>query len=227
MSRLARYAPAVGLCFSLAAHAALLLLSVASPQAPAIPSVRVRVEIRPPLPTPSPPPAPEVPPPPTKPRQLLPGAPKPLDTPDLAPNPFPVVKPVLVPGLTSTSFSSTGAFAVPSGSGVSIPAPAPGPAAGPGAGGGVNEPARVRSKPAMEVPEAARTARIEGSWTVLVDVDAEGHPTRVRVSAPIGWGIDDACVEAWMRSRWRAAQSGGVPVASTANPVRCTVREKR
>ena len=79
----------------------------------------------------------------------------------------------------------------------------------------------------MDVPEAARTARIEGSWTILVDVDAEGHPTLARAVTPIGSGLDQACVEAWMRSRWRAARSGGVPVASEGNPVRCTVREQR
>ncbi len=116
---------------------------------------------------------------------------------------------------------------MPVGGGGGAPATAPSGSGSGGDGGGPDEPARVRSKPVLDVPEAARVARVEGSWTILVDVDAEGRPVRARAAAPIGWGLDEACAEAWMRSRWRAARSGGVPVASSGNPVRCTVREQK
>lgn len=228
MSPIARLAPTVGVCVSLATHAALLLLSVSSPPPPPAPPVRVRVELRPPVPPPPPMPPPETPAvPPASPRLPRRHAPEPSAVPEITRSPAPVRAPVLVPGLSATSSSPTGSFAVPAGGGVEVPAaasPAPG---GPGGGGGLDEPARVRSKPVLDVPDAARTARIEGSWTILVDVDADGHPVRARVASPIGWGLDEACAEAWMRSRWRSARSGGAPVASSGNPVRCTVKEQR
>lgn len=224
MSRSSKLAVAAGVGVSLGVHALVLLLAVAPPSSPQRPRERVQVQVVRPAPPPPLPPKPVEPP---REKAHLSRRPVAEPTPATPPPLAATAAPTVIAGLSATSFSATGAVSAPVGGGVAAPVAGPASPDGGGPGGGVDEPARVRSKPTLVVPDAARAARVEGSWTILVDVDAAGRPRRARPAEAIGWGLDDACVEAWMRSTWRAARAGGVPVASADNPVRCTVKETR
>ncbi|GDX78422.1 TonB-dependent receptor [Deltaproteobacteria bacterium] len=64
-------------------------------------------------------------------------------------------------------------------------------------------------------PEAAQAARIEGTVTLVLEIDATGAVTRVDVAVPAGNGFDEAAVEAAKQFKFSPAEdaSGPVPVA--------------
>lgn len=89
----------------------------------------------------------------------------------------------------------------------------------------VTEPPKLRGgAPAIRVPKAAIEAGIEGSWTVYVSIDASGQTVAAELTEPIGYGIDEACANAWKRSRWKAGRKNEIPVAVNRIPMRCTIR---
>jgi hypothetical protein len=74
------------------------------------------------------------------------------------------------------------------------------------------------------VPKAAIEAGIEGSWTVYVSIDASGQTIAAELTEPIGYGIDEACTNAWKRSRWKAGLKNEIPIAVNRIPMKCTIR---
>jgi TonB family protein len=82
---------------------------------------------------------------------------------------------------------------------------------------------KIRSKPPMVVPEAARLARIEGVIEVLVDLDEEGSVLSVRVLSGLGAAIDEACVQAWKQASFKPAMQGDRAVGVRNAPYRCRV----
>lgn len=80
--------------------------------------------------------------------------------------------------------------------------------------------------PNMDVPEAARKAGLNGQVVkVLLDIDPKGKVTRVQITQGLGYGVDEACVDAWRKSRWKPAEQDGVPVAVIGVPESCLVNE--
>ncbi len=77
--------------------------------------------------------------------------------------------------------------------------------------------------PQVVVPQEAIDAEIEGSWTIRLDISAEGVVVRARMKSRVGYGIDEACVAAWTQTRWRPARKNGNPVAVLNVPKKCTL----
>jgi protein TonB len=89
----------------------------------------------------------------------------------------------------------------------------------------VTDPPKLRgAAPAIRVPKAAIEAGIEGSWTVYVSIDASGQTIAAELTEPIGYGIDEACTNAWKRSRWKAGLKNEIPIAVNRIPMKCTIR---
>ena len=64
-------------------------------------------------------------------------------------------------------------------------------------------------------PPEAQAAHVEGTVTLVLEIDAAGVVTRVEVAVPAGHGFDEAAVEAAGRFRFAPAEdaTGPVPVA--------------
>lgn len=84
------------------------------------------------------------------------------------------------------------------------------------AGGSAAQPDYLRNPPPV-YPEASREKREQGTVLVRVLVSPRGTPQAVALDRSSGFGsLDRAALEAVRRWRFRAATSGGVPVASYA-----------
>lgn len=72
--------------------------------------------------------------------------------------------------------------------------------------------------PEVEVPLEAREARVSGTVKVVVQVESDGSVIRVRrmSGAPLGHGLDEACVAAWGRVPFSAARRDGQAVPSAS-----------
>ncbi|WP_263409454.1 energy transducer TonB [Terriglobus tenax] len=98
-----------------------------------------------------------------------------------------------------------------------------GPGVGPGENGNIGGHLRhvgnsvlapvVIYDPAPEFSEEARRNKFQGQVTVVLVVDAQGHPQRVRVPRPVGMGLDEKAMEAVNRYRFKPATENGIPVA--------------
>jgi protein TonB len=75
-------------------------------------------------------------------------------------------------------------------------------------------------------PEAARVAKLQGVVRLMINVDASGHVTSVRVTQSSGFAILDERARSTVAERWvfKAATSSGVPVPSeVVVPIRFTL----
>lgn len=91
----------------------------------------------------------------------------------------------------------------------------------------VTNPPKPVSKPAaVDVPDEARKAGVEGVVEVKLDIGPEGNVLRVLVVKDLGHGTGDACAAAWRKSRWKPAMEGGVPIAVLGYPQICTIRRE-
>lgn len=79
-------------------------------------------------------------------------------------------------------------------------------------GGGVSAPAVLHSVE-PEFTEQARQANFQGTVQLQLIVDAQGNPQNVRVTRPLGKGLDEKAVEAVRQYRFRPAMYQGHPVA--------------
>jgi len=62
-------------------------------------------------------------------------------------------------------------------------------------------------------PEEARKNKIEGKVMVQFIINADGTPSDFKVVKGIGYGCDEAAVEAFKKMpKWKPAQIGGQPV---------------
>jgi periplasmic protein TonB len=79
-------------------------------------------------------------------------------------------------------------------------------------GGGVSAP-RVVYQVDPEFSEEARKAKYQGTCTLMLIVDSNGHPTNIRVANSLGMGLDEKAIEAAKKWRFEPAQKDGRPVA--------------
>jgi TonB family protein len=100
--------------------------------------------------------------------------------------------------------------------------PGKGPGVGPGfdggsggeayrPGGGVIAPIAT-FKPEPEYSEEARKAKWSGTVSLQIIVDATGAPKDIRVTKPLGMGLDQKAVEAVMKWRFKPGTKDGKPV---------------
>ena len=78
--------------------------------------------------------------------------------------------------------------------------------------GGVTEPIPIFT-PEAEFSDEARRQKHQGSCTISVIIDAQGHPQNPRVVQPVGFGLDEKALAAVMRYRFKPARKDGKPVA--------------
>jgi len=82
-------------------------------------------------------------------------------------------------------------------------------------GGGGSSPAVV-FKVEPEYSEEARKAKFQGTVVLQLVVDEKGMPRDIRVSRPLGMGLDQKAIEAVAKWRFRPGLKDGKPVAVIA-----------
>jgi protein TonB len=224
---------AVGLLVSIALHAAILVwasmrhLAVLDANRPVELQI---VELEPPKPPPPPePPKPvEQPKPKIKPPEIkvaevkpppTPEPPPPIEEAKEPPKPIP-----LVVGISMSSTTSAGGFAVPVGNTaygkVADKAVAPSsvqnyvaPKYVPPGSADRDPEATYEFK--VPYPDEARRANIEGTVRLRIVVDNEGRVVDVQVLNGPGYGLNEAAREALKKFKFRAAIKGGEAVSTT------------
>lgn len=215
---------------SIGAHLLLGLFFAVNPEPAQKAAQWVQVQVQK-TPEPPPPAPPEPPKEQPKPKPIafkdIPPVPTPAP-PEVAPTPAP---PRRVQGLSANSFSSTSTsgLTVRAGNTTQVAAEGKGmslnEAKAPQAWAGVTSRPKISFRPVFEVPDEAKKANVEGTVSVRLDVDEQGKVVAVSViSAPLGYGIEDACVAAWKRSSWKPAMQEGAAVAVTGMPQVCVVQ---
>lgn len=223
---------AVGLLVSIALHAAILgwasMRHLAQFEANRPVELQL-VEIEPPKPPPPEPPRPvEQPKPKTKPPQIKVAEVKPPPTPD-PPPPIEEAKeppkPVpLVVGISMSSTTSAGGFAVPVGNTaygkVADRAVAPSSVQNYVAPkyvppGSADRDPEVANEFKVPYPDEARRAGVEGTVRLRIVVDNEGRVVDVKVLNGPGFGLNEAAREAIKKFKFRAAIKGGEAVSTT------------
>jgi TonB family protein len=102
-----------------------------------------------------------------------------------------------------------------------------GPGVGPGRGGGfgggayrigngVSAP-RALETPDPEYSEEARKAKYQGVVVLWLIVGPDGKPRDIKVTRPLGMGLDQKAIEAVNRWRFEPAMKDGRPVAVQIN----------
>ncbi len=182
-----------------------------------------------------PPPPPEPPKPPPEPPKPKP---KPIPFKDIPPVPIPpppVAAPTAAPrrivqGLTANSFANSGSgLSVRAGDTTQVAADGRGltldEAKAPRAWASVTTRPKMTTTPFFDAPDGAKKANVEGTVQVRLDIDENGAVTSVKViSAPLGYGVEDACAGAWRKARFKPAMQDGVAVAVTGMPQSCVVQ---
>lgn len=194
------------------------------PPPPTVITVREVARKQPPLPPPPPPPVAEAP---------APVAAPPTPKPAAAPKPTPAAPPppASAPAAAAPAPTNLGLTLGNSGggSGPAIAAPAAAPAPKPAAptvktleatpaAGGCSDPV-VKPRPINVVQPAftqeARDAAITGKVRVEITISATGAVTDARVIAGLGYGLDEAALEAARASTFSPATRCGEPVETT------------
>jgi TonB family protein len=65
-----------------------------------------------------------------------------------------------------------------------------------------------------EYPKAALEQDLEGSVVLHLDIDASGHVTKAISVKPIGFGFDEAAIQAALKFEYEPLKRGGIPTAS-------------
>jgi TonB family protein len=78
-------------------------------------------------------------------------------------------------------------------------------------GNGVSPP-HITDQHEPEYSESARAARYQGTVVLMLVVNKEGAPTSLRVSQPMGCGLDEKAVQAVKNWKFAPAEKDGVPV---------------
>ena len=83
-------------------------------------------------------------------------------------------------------------------------------------GGSVAAPVALRI-PQPKFPREARYTRISGSVLIYLQVDVHGDPANVRILRPIGFGLDEAAVDAVKSYKFKPAEEENKPVPVEMN----------
>jgi len=83
-------------------------------------------------------------------------------------------------------------------------------------GGGVSAP-RVLYDPDPEYSEEARKAKYQGTVVLWLVVNADGKPQDIKVTRPLGMGLDEKAIEAVRQWRFDPAKKDGHPVPVMIN----------
>lgn len=78
-------------------------------------------------------------------------------------------------------------------------------------GNGVSPP-RVTHQQEPEFSEAARAKKFQGVVVLMLVVDKEGTPRNIRISRPLGYGLDEKAVQAVSAWRFKPGHKDGMPV---------------
>jgi TonB family protein len=82
-------------------------------------------------------------------------------------------------------------------------------------GGGVTAPGLLfKSEP--EYSEEARAAKFQGTVLLYIEVAPDGTAQNIRVTRPLGLGLDEKAIEAVRRWKFRPGQKDGQPVTVAA-----------
>jgi len=102
-----------------------------------------------------------------------------------------------------------------------------GPGVGPGRGGGIGggvfrvgggvSAPRALETPDPEYSEEARKAKYQGTVVLWLVVGPDGRPRDIRVSRPLGMGLDEKAVQAVRNWKFEPAMKDGKPVAVQIN----------
>ena len=76
---------------------------------------------------------------------------------------------------------------------------------------------KVISAPDPEYQKEAREARLQGTVILVAFVNEDGRVSNVRISRPLGMGLDEKGVEAVRKWRFQPAKRAGVPVRFQIN----------
>lgn len=82
--------------------------------------------------------------------------------------------------------------------------------------GGPIKPAQVIHQVDPEFSEDARKAKYQGVVVLMIEVGIDGRAHNPKVVEHAGLGLDEKAIEAVSQWRFRPAQRGGQPIASTA-----------
>jgi TonB family protein len=66
-----------------------------------------------------------------------------------------------------------------------------------------------------EYSEEARKAKVQGVVVIAAEIDDGGRTRNIRVTRPLGLGLDEQAIAAAALWRFRPATADGQPVAST------------
>jgi TonB family protein len=75
------------------------------------------------------------------------------------------------------------------------------------------KPPRAIYQPEPEFSDLARKAKYQGTMTMGLIVDKEGHPQNIHILSPLGAGLDAKAVKAVETWKFQPAQKDGEPVA--------------
>ncbi len=80
-------------------------------------------------------------------------------------------------------------------------------------GGGARPPRAIR-QPTPDYSDAARQARVQGTLTLGLIVDASGDPQNIHVLSPLGCGLDLQAVRAVSKWKFEPGEIDGQPLAT-------------
>ena len=83
-------------------------------------------------------------------------------------------------------------------------------------GPGMTPPVPIFS-PEPEYSEEARKAKFQGTVTLSLVVDEKGNPTQIRVTRPLGLGLDQKAIESVQKWKFKPGIKDGKPVAVQAS----------
>jgi protein TonB len=75
---------------------------------------------------------------------------------------------------------------------------------------------RIVHKIEPQYSEQARTEKVEGTVTLKVVVDTNGHPSDIRVVKSLGHGLDEKAIDAVEKWEFQPGTINGEPVAVAA-----------
>jgi TonB family protein len=78
-------------------------------------------------------------------------------------------------------------------------------------GRGVTPP-RVVYQRDPEFSDAARASKFQGTAVLWLVVDKDGIPTKIRISKPLGFGLDEKAVQAVSEWKFKPSEKDGIPV---------------